>query len=252
MAKEDPYRYVCSVCGESFTRKKTAQDHAAKKLDTHPLGKNTDIIKVLKSVPETTKAASTEDATELMRDFVTMVSRLATTLDAEAELCALGRRLIAALEQGTECDPACEFALEPMPPKDQLKRRLLDVFKNGVVPHLVWTHVHKHGTVRASNRGGHLQVFGVHGWTTMHSIEVARQSLARMQTRLEKMWIALERDDPKAVAVLRPAMTQFAAKKTIFMDGDAFGIDCDVVESRDACDKVLEDLAASLLEYANL
>ena len=248
---KDPYTYFCSVCDHSFTRKKSAQDHAVKHASTHPLGKDTPVIKRLKS--ETAPKAVAEDATTLMRDFVTTVAKLTKALDADPELCALGRRLVAALEPPSEgYDPACEFALEPIPPKDQLKRRLLDVFKNGVVPHLTWTHVHKHATVRASDRDGYLQVFGPHGWTTMPSAEVARQSIERMQTRLQKMWIALERDDPKVVGVLRPAMRQFAAKKTIFMDADAFGMEADVTESKDSASQVLQDLEKSLIEYARL
>lgn len=248
---KDPYTYFCSVCDHSFTRKKSAQDHAVKHASTHPLGKDTPVIKRLKS--EMPIKAAADDATSLMRDFVTVVSRLSTVLDADPELCALGRRLVAALEpRGEGHDPACEFALEPIPPKEQLKRRLLDVFKNGVVPHLVWTHVHKHGTVRSSERDGCLQVFGVHGWTTMPSAEVARQSIERMQTRLQKMWMALERDDPKVAGVLRPAMRQFAAKKTIFMDGDAFGMEADVSESKDSASQVLQDLEKSLIEYVQV
>ena len=219
-----------------------------KKEATHPLGRKTEVIKRLKQAePE----EHTPDAPGLLCDFVETVSKLVSALDAGPELSALTKRLTAAIRPRSD-EPDSEFALELLPPSRELKRRLLDVFKHGTVPHLVWTHVHRHGTVRASDRPGHLRVHGVHGWTTLPKDEVARQAMDRMQTRLQKMWRALEKQDPRAAVVLRPAMQQFAAKRTIYMDGDAFGMGADVSPSKAVEEQLVEELATSLEEYATL
>jgi hypothetical protein len=249
-------KYICSVCGWRGQRKECVLSHCVTKgaKPTHPLGRATPVL--IDSDDKVEEADEPPaDATELLRDLVTLIGRLAQKAQAPPEFAALGRRLTAALEPASDdADPVCFFALEPMPPKQELKRRLLDVFTCGVVPHIVWTHVHKHGTIRKCERARHLRTFGVHGWTTRPTSEVAHEALERMQTRLEKMWLSLRRDDPKAACVLRPAMLKFAARKTIYMDGDseAFDLGSDVIASKDAVDKTMKDLSESLEEYARL
>lgn len=246
------FEYRCSVCGPGstwYSRKKTAQDHAHKHKATHPLGRATPIETRPKGdEPSSDKAP--EDPQDLLHELVSTVGRLATALSAPPELADLGRRLAAALHAPERGDPECFFALEYLPPKRELKRRLLDIFTYGVVPHVVWTHVHRHGTVRWSDRPGHLRTFGVHGWTTRPTEEIASEALERMQTRLEKMWLALVREDEKGATVLRPAMQQFAASRTIFMDAGAFGLERDAVLCREAAARVQSDLRDSLEEYA--
>lgn len=244
-------KYICSVCGWRGQRKECVLSHCVTKgaRPTHPLGRETPVL------TDDKDDEPPADATELLRDLVTLIGKLAQKAQAPPEFAALGRRLTAALEPASDdADPACLFALEPMPPKQELKRRLLDVFTCGVVPHIVWTHVHKHRTVRKSDRAGHLQTFGIHGWATRPTSEVAHEALERMQTRLEKMWLALNRDDPKGACVLRPAMLKFAKKKTIYMDGDreAFDLGSDVIASKDAVDATMKELSESLEEYARL
>lgn len=245
--------YECSVCGHRRDRRQCIIDHckAKNRARDHPLGKDTPVLEVTseESVAQNSRDEA-PDAVELLRGFVTAVSKLAVTLDAGSELSAMSRRLEGALDtvaQGAT-DPECWFALEPVPPRRELKARLLDIFKRGVVPHLVWTHVHRHGTVRNSERDGHLQTYGVHGWSTKPTSEVAAEAMERMPIRLQKMWMALVREDPSAATVLRPAMKQFSAKRTIFMEGDAFGMDEDVTVSKDS--RVVEELARALDEYA--
>jgi hypothetical protein len=244
-------KFICSVCGWRGQRKVCVQDHCVTKkaVPTHPLGRDTPVL----IDPDDDVEDAPADATDLLRDLVTLIGRMALKAQAPPEFAALGRRLSAALEPANDdVDPVCTFALEPMPPKQELKRRLLDVFTYGVVPHVVWTHVHKHGTVRKCGREGHLRTFGVHGWATRPTSEIAHEALERMQTRLEKMWLALCRDDPKGACVLRPAMLKFAAKKTLYMDGDAFDMGSDAIASKDAVDKTTKDLTESLEEYARL
>lgn len=246
-------KYICSVCGHRGLRKECVLSHCVTKKagPTHPLGRDTPVLIDSDDNVDDPPA----DATDLLRDLVTLIGRLAQKSQAPPEFAALGKRLTAALDPAhDDVDPVCAFALEPIPPKQELKRRLLDVFTCGVVPHIVWTHVHKHGTVRNCERARHLRTFGVHGWSTRPTSEIAHEALERMQTRLEKMWRALRREDPKGACVLRPAMLKFAAKKTIYMDGDseAFDMDSDVIASKEARDKTIKELAESLEEYARL
>lgn len=255
--KVDPHEYVCSVCDKSFTRADSAKTHAKQFiLSTHPLGYGTPVIKRLRpcsNAPETSEDAC-EDACDILQEFVAVVAKLAKTLDADKEeFLALSKRLSNAVKpSGQNVNPECMFALEQIPPKNELKRRLLDIFTFGVVPHIVWTHVHKHKTVRKSDSCEHLRTYGIHGWTTRPTYDVAIAALERMQTRLEKMWLALKREDPKGAAVLKPAMKKFAERKTIYMDGVTFDMDYDVVASKDAVDKLVTELSMSLEEYAIL
>lgn len=245
-------KYICSVCGWRGQRKECVLSHCVTKgaKPTHPLGRNTP---VLMDPDDKVEDDDPADATDLLRDLVTLIGRLALKAQAPPEFAALGRRLTAALDPvRDDADPVCTFALEPIPPKQELKRRLLDVFTSGVVPHIVWTHVHKHGTVRKCEREGHLRTYGVHGWTTRPTLDVAHDALERMQTRLEKMWLALNRDDTKGACVLRPAMLKFASKKTIYMDGDAFDMGSDAIASKEAVDKTINELSESLEEYTRL
>lgn len=248
---KEEYEYVCTGCNKLFSRAKTGQDHAEKHRDTHPLGKKTPMTKRVKGSAVPTGVDM--DAHDLMCEFITGVQQLVDKLNAGPELKALSKRLEAALRPpAVRSEPDFLFALEPLPPKCELKRRLLDIFKLGVIPHLVWTHVTQHGTVRKSEQPGHLQVYGDHGWTTLRRDEVARLSVKRMQTRIEKMWLALVNQDPKAASVLRPAMLQFVAKKTIFMDSTAFDLDSDGLVSPEAEAAVIKELAALLHEYTHL
>lgn len=248
--------YVCSVCGLRKERRECILSHCVTKkmAPTHPLGRDTPVLVEPKEQDAGAEDAPV-DATDLLRELVTSIDRLCKKMHAPPEFVALGRRLVAALDPPSpDLDPQCAFALEPIPPKQELKRRLLDIFSYGVVPHIVWTHVHKHGTVRNSERKGHLQTYGVHGWATRPTSDVAREALERMQTRLEKMWRVLRREDPKGAALLGPAMRKFAAKKTIYMDGDteAFDMESDVVASKDSVDKTINELSYSLEEHARL
>jgi hypothetical protein len=244
--------YVCSVCGLRKDRRECILSHCVTKkhAPSHPLGRETPVL--VQPKESDADVESPTDATELLHELVSVIGRLSQRARAPPEFAALGRRLVASLDQKDDAEPRCTFALEPMPPKQELKRRLLDVFTCGVVPHIVWTHVHKHGTVRKCERAQHLRTFGVHGWTTRPTSDIAREALERMQTRLEKMWLALKREDPKGASVLMPAMLRFAEKKTVYMDGDAFDMGSDVVASNDAADKLIEELSMSLEEYARL
>ena len=164
---------------------------------------------------------------------------------AEIEYCT---RRIAEI---VAAPPRRYFMGEPLPEKHLLKGVVLDIFNNGVVPHVVKTHVSDHRTVAASpGRPGMLRTFGVNGWATLPAADVAEKALDNVRTRLELMWRALVKHDVKGSFGLRPALSGFVRTASVFVDGGVFDLPEDREETRESRDRAIRDIAAALVEYA--
>ena len=226
------FEYECSQCQKRFGRRRTAQDHCVTPacLKDHPLGRDTPIIK-------RAKATCSESAE----------SRPVPTEDTLVQ----ARRIIKELELLVQAAPECRFLCEPLPDVSCLKAKLVDVFNGGVVAHLTWTHVHTHKTVRKSDRPGYLRTYGTHGWISKPAEDVARASVDSMQNRLERMWLLLDRSDPKACNTLRPMMMLFSRSRVMQLDREVFGLEDAVVVKQ--CPKkyeaVVQEAAESFTEY---
>ena len=152
--------------------------------------------------------------------------------------------------------PAYRFGKEAVPALRTLPLKLHDIFSrglDGIIAHVVWTHVHSVGNVRNSNTKGCLDVFGVHGWDAMLSKVVAEESYDNIAARLEKMWFALESKDPRALNTLRPSARKFMYDHSAALNLDPrifgfFDMSRKSSPSKDDRAKIIDALHTSFIE----